>query len=73
MALREAGVEATIGTWHIPLLTHYRRKYGYRPGNFPVADDVFARSLSLPLYEGLTPADQEYVVESVDRCLQAIS
>lgn len=63
--LREQGVEATIGTWHMPLTSYFRKRYGYRPGDFPVTDDVFARSLTLPLHEELGPADQVKVRDAL--------
>ncbi len=61
-SLKSEGVETNIGTWHMPMITYYRQKYGFLLGDFPVTDDVFARSLTLPLYEGLTPGEQEEVV-----------
>ncbi len=45
----------------MPLTTYFRSRYGYRPGDFPVADDVFARSLTLPLHERLTEEEQQRV------------
>ncbi len=60
--LKAGGVESTIGTWHIPLTTYYRRKYGYQPGDFPNADLVFRSSLSLPMYESLTLEQQQEIV-----------
>jgi perosamine synthetase len=67
--LREQGVETTIGTWHMPLPSYCRKRYGYKPGDFLVTDEVFARALPLPMYEGLTPGDQERVVELLSRNL----
>lgn len=64
-ALREAGVETTIGTYHMPLITYFRERGGYKPGDFPVTDDVAARAISLPLYEGITREQQETVVGSL--------
>jgi len=64
-ALRERGIETTIGTWHMPLTSYFRTRYGYGPGDFPVTDDVFARSIALPLYEGLTLENQQHVVQSL--------
>ncbi|MBI3680292.1 MAG: DegT/DnrJ/EryC1/StrS family aminotransferase [Acidobacteria bacterium] len=64
-ALKEKGVETTIGTWHMPLTSYFRKRYGFRPGDFPVADQVFARTLSLPLYEGLRQQQQETVVSAL--------
>jgi len=69
--LRERGVETQIGTWHMPLITYYRSRYGYTAGEFPVCDDIAARALTLPLYEGMTPDEQHTVVEELRSCLPA--
>jgi dTDP-4-amino-4,6-dideoxygalactose transaminase len=69
--LRERGVETQIGTWHMPLITFYRSRYGYRPGDFPVCDDIAARALTLPLYEGMTDDEQHAVVEALHARLLA--
>lgn len=55
--LRNAGVEATIGTHHIPLTGYYQREFGYRPGDFPVTDDIAARAVALPMHHALSPED----------------
>jgi dTDP-4-amino-4,6-dideoxygalactose transaminase len=60
---RERGVELQVGTIHMPLTTYYRSRYGYRTGDFPVTDDVAARSVTLPLFEGITPEQQQEVAE----------
>jgi perosamine synthetase len=67
--LREKGIETTIGTWHMPLATYYRKRYGYKQGDFPITDQVFSRSLALPLYEGLSSKEQELVVDALTRLL----
>jgi dTDP-4-amino-4,6-dideoxygalactose transaminase len=67
--LREEGIETTIGTCHMPMATYYRKRYGYKPGDFPVTDQVFVRSLALPFYEGLSSEEQELVVEALVRSL----
>ena len=66
--MRTCGVEATIGTWHMPLTTFFSARYGYRMGDFPVADDVFRRAISLPLHHLLTDDDQATVVRSLVEC-----
>jgi perosamine synthetase len=63
--LREHGIETTIGTWHMPMTTYFRTRYGYQAGDFPVTDQIFARSLTLPLYEGLSVDDQQQVVDTL--------
>ena len=55
----------------MPLITFYRSRYGYRPGDFPVCDDIAARALTLPLYEGMTDDEQHAVVEALHARLLA--
>jgi perosamine synthetase len=49
----------------MPLTTYFRGRGGYKPGDFPVTDDVAGRSLSLPLHAQLTAADQERVASQL--------
>ncbi len=63
--LRDAGVEATVGTYHMPMTDFFRTRDGYAAGDFPAADAVFARAVTLPLHEGLTEADQARVADAL--------
>lgn len=71
-ALAQRGVESTIGTWAIPTTSFYRARYGYTEASFPVTSDVFARSLSLPLHEGIEADDQDRVVEALGEALDEL-
>lgn len=71
-AMRAAGVETTIGTIHIPLTRYYAQRGGHRPGDFPTTDDVAARSMSLPVFDGLTDGDQEQVVGALARAIEVV-
>jgi dTDP-4-amino-4,6-dideoxygalactose transaminase len=67
--LRDAGVETTIGTYHMPLLSYYRKAYGYGPGDFPVSESVAARALALPMHSQLATTDVDAVVEALGTAL----
>jgi perosamine synthetase len=58
--LRRMG-EAGIGTsvHFIPLHLHpyYQRAFGYRPGDFPVAERLYEQELSLPIWPGMTAGE----------------
>ncbi|MFH0920146.1 MAG: DegT/DnrJ/EryC1/StrS family aminotransferase [Fibrobacterota bacterium] len=56
--LTDAGVKTSVH--FIPLHLHpfYRNKYGYMPADFPVANTSFEQSVTLPLFPGMTPAQQ---------------
>lgn len=67
--LKEQGIETTIGTWHMPMTTYFRNRYGYGAGNFAVADRVFANSLTLPLHDKISDSEQEEVARSLRRAV----
>jgi perosamine synthetase len=66
---KRRGVETTIGTWHMPLTSYFQKRYGFEAGDFPVADAVFARALTLPLFEGITEEQQATVAREIGRTL----
>ncbi len=72
-ALKAQGIETTIGTYHLPLTTYFRSHGGFKPGDFPVTDDVAARAISLPLFESLTEAQQGNVVEALIAAVQSLA
>lgn len=49
----------------VPLFTYYREKYGYRPGQFPVAEWLAAQTISLPVGPHLRPGDAERIGAAV--------
>ena len=61
-ALREAGIEAQIGTWALHRLEPYRPQ-----GSFPGADRAFERALALPLATTTTEAEVERVADVLTR------
>ena len=68
--LRHKGVGTSVH--FIPLHLHpvYQRRLGYKPGQFPVAEAVFSRSCSLPIYPSMTDAEVGHVVDSVRSILR---
>jgi dTDP-4-amino-4,6-dideoxygalactose transaminase len=70
--LRGRGVEAQIGTWHMPLITYYRSRYNHKVGEFPVSDEISARALTLPLYEGLLDEEQREVAQQLRKVIDAL-
>jgi dTDP-4-amino-4,6-dideoxygalactose transaminase len=65
-ALRDAGIGVQVH--HIPVHTHpYYAQFGYRMGDYPIAEDIYARSISLPLYPDLSESDQQFIMDTVKR------
>ncbi len=53
----------------IPLHLHpyYAQTHGYKPGDFPNAEDAFSRCLSLPLYPALRDEEVERIIRAVEQ------
>ncbi len=52
--LGEAGIGTSVHFIPLHLHPHYQVRYGYKPGDFPVAERIFERSISLPIWPGMT-------------------
>ena len=53
-ALAEQGIQSKPYLPAIHLMSYYRQAFGHREGEFPVCEDVAARSLALPFFPELT-------------------
>ena len=67
-ALRERGVQSKPYLPAIHLMSYYRETFGHREGEFPVCEDVAARSVALPFFPELS----EGQVERVAAALRAV-
>ncbi len=69
LALRERGVDSKPYLPAIHLNRFYRERFGHREGEFPVCEDVSARSLALPFFGALTEGEVAQVAESLGAVL----
>ncbi len=70
--MRARGFETTIGTWHIPMTRYFRDRYGYAPGDFPVTDQVFASTMTLPLTNGMSAEEQDATITTLRTVLRGL-
>lgn len=59
-----------IGTnKHYPIPMHLQECYkdlGFKKGDFPIAEEISATELSLPMYYGMTDEEVQYVIEAIN-------
>lgn len=67
--LRAAGLGVNVHYLPVHLHPYYRRALGTGEGLCPHAEAAYARIISLPMYPGLTDADQDRVVEALAAAL----
>jgi dTDP-3-amino-3,4,6-trideoxy-alpha-D-glucose transaminase len=64
--LDERGVQTGRHYPEPPHLSAAYARFGWRPGAFPVAEDLAAHLLSLPIFPGMTEEQMDAVVRSVE-------
>ncbi len=69
--LRERGVQSKPYLPAIHLMSYYRETFGHRPGEFPICEDVAARSLALPFHPLLSESEVGRVAEALTAALTA--
>jgi perosamine synthetase len=71
-ALAERGVQSKPYLPAIHLMSFYRERFGHRPGEFPVCEDVAARSVALPFFPQLTESEVGQVAEALSSVLETM-
>ncbi len=65
-ALAERGVQSKPYLPAIHLMSFYRERFGHREGEFPVCEDVAARSIALPFFPEMTEGQVAQVAEALE-------
>ena len=61
--LRLRGIGTSVHFIPLHLHTYYQKEWGYRRGDFPVAERYFDRCISLPIYPRMKDGDADRVIE----------
>jgi perosamine synthetase len=64
-ALRARGVQSKPYLPAIHLMSFYRERFGHREGEFPVCEDVAARSVALPFFPAMTEGQVQRVAAAL--------
>jgi perosamine synthetase len=56
-----------VNVHYIPVHRHpyYRDRFGYRGGEYPIAEDAYERLISIPMFHGMGDRDVEDVIDAV--------
>lgn len=63
--LKSRGISCSVHFIPIHKHPYYKEKYGYTNSNYPVANTVFEKSLSLPIYPDLSDEEVEYIIQNI--------
>ncbi len=54
---------------HYPIPIHLQecyKEFGFKEGDFPIAEEISATELSIPIYYGMTDTEIQYVIDSIN-------
>jgi perosamine synthetase len=71
LLLRDRGIEADVA-WPLPihLQPYYRKKFGFKEGDFPIAESIAKRVFQVPVHPYLLAEDLEIIVETIKEILK---
>jgi len=64
-----------VNVHYIPVHRHpyYRDRFGYRGGEYPIAEDAYERLISLPMFHGMSDEDVQDVIAAVKKVMAAFA
>lgn len=65
--LKENGVGCSVHFIPVHKHPYYKKKYGYIECNYPVANKVYEKSLSLPIYPDMTDEEVLFVIDNLKK------
>jgi perosamine synthetase len=72
-ALGERGIPSKPYFPAVHLMTYYREQFGHREGEFPVCEDVAARSIALPFFPEMSEGQVEQVAAALREVVEGRS
>ncbi len=63
--LRKNGIGVTVHYLPLNLQPFYQKEFGYKVGDFPVAEKYYKRAITLPLFPKMASRDVKYVIKTV--------
>ncbi len=68
-ALRGENIGVNVHYIPVHLHPYYRDRFGYRGGEYPVAEAAFEQLISLPMFHGMTDEDVQDVIEALTKVM----
>jgi UDP-4-amino-4-deoxy-L-arabinose-oxoglutarate aminotransferase len=69
--LEKVGIQTSVHYNPIHLEPFYKKTFGYKPGDFPIAEKLGSSTITLPLHLFLTIKQQDYIIRNVIKICKA--
>lgn len=68
-ALRAENIGVNVHYIPVHLHPYYRERFGYRGGEYPIAEDAYERLISLPMFHSMSDGDIEDVIGALRKVI----
>jgi dTDP-4-amino-4,6-dideoxygalactose transaminase len=68
-ALRAENIGVNVHYIPVHMHPYYRDRFGYKGGEFPIAEDAYERLISLPMFHGMSDQDVDDVIQAVGKVI----
>lgn len=72
-ALRAENIGVNVHYIPVHLHPYYRGLFGYRGGEYPIAEAAYGGLISLPMFHGMSRADVDDVISAVNKVINSFS
>jgi len=68
--LQEQGIGIQIHYMPLHLHPFYKKRFEYKKGDFPIAEEYYERAITIPLFPKMTNREVDYVIKSVKKAVE---
>ncbi len=70
--MEENGIGCAVNYRALHTLTYFREKFGYKPEDFPIANEMGNRTITLPLYPKLSEGEVRIVCKTLKKVMASL-
>lgn len=70
--MAKRGIQCSNYFQTIHLQPFYKKEFGYKRGDFPVAENIASRTLALPFFSNLKEGEIDFVVENLKKAIRKV-
>lgn len=64
--MKQAKINLQVHYIPVHLQPYYQRSYGFKSGDYPIAEEFYKKEISLPIYQDLSLDDQDKVIDRLN-------
>lgn len=69
--IENAGISIAVHFKPVHLLSYYKNTFGFKEGDFPIAERIGSSTISIPFYPLLTKEETDYIVSTINKITQS--